>query len=188
MKEHSTFNVQHSTLNRCSGRFHWMLNFECWLLNVFRPGLLAICIWMLVPQCLAESLTNKAPRIKVSGFGLLGDREMVRLLKNFQTKSNVLDRAFVEDSALVLFSRMHSLGYLASKLQAIFVESNGRKEQMTWTNALEVELPRDFAAREARFRARGGVRFYYEQLEITGIKAMTQKEAQSYFISGGVLL
>jgi outer membrane protein insertion porin family len=150
--------------------------------------LAAICWAIVFCAHAAEPDTNKPARIKVSGFGLLGDREMVRLLRNFQAQTNVLDRAFVEDSALVLFSRMHSLGYLDSRLEATFTRLDGRKVQMSWTNALEVELPRGFAAHEVRFRARGGVRFYYEQLDITGLKGMSEKEAESYFISGGVLL
>src|SRR5262249_38482072 len=144
------------------------------VMRIHTIALTCICYSMMCFGLCAHAAapnTNKPPRIKVSGLGFLGDREMVRLLRNFKTRTNVLDRAFVEDSALVLFSRMHSLGYLNPKLEAAFTWLDGRKEQMSWTNALEVELPRDFSAHEARFRARGGVRFYYEKLEITGLKA-----------------
>jgi len=139
----------------------------------------------------AESQTDKPARVKVSGLGLLGNREMTRLLRNFQSdreQSTLVDRAFAEDAALVLLSRMNLEGYLNSRLNSRFVLADGSRQEFTWTNALDVQLPAEFAAREARFRMHKGVRFHYDPLEIVGANAIPVQEARRYFVSGETLL
>jgi outer membrane protein insertion porin family len=150
----------------------------------------ALCVAVLILfGCAAKRPSEKPARVKISGFGIFGDREMARLLRTFQTgpHSNLVDRAFVEDASLILFSRLNSLGYLNAKLQARFIKPDGAREQMIWTNALEVEMPPNFTAREVDFRARGGVRFYYQSIEITGLKAMPERDADEYFVAPDAL-
>lgn len=143
------------------------------------------------PLHAAEAKTNGPALVQVSGLGVLGNREMARLLRNFQLKQQqpaLLDRAFAEDAALVLLSRMTHEGYLNARLEAQFVLADGRRRDFHWTNAMEVLLPGDFAAREARFHVRKGVRFYYDSLEIAGAEAIPTRAAQRYFVSGDTLL
>src|SRR5882762_4601265 len=93
--------------------------------------------------------TNNPVVVKVSGLGLFGNRETARLLRSFQSgrdRPKFIDRAFVEDSALVLLSRAQSDGYLNAKLQARFTFLDGSRRTMEWTNAVDVSLARDFAA------------------------------------------
>lgn len=135
--------------------------------------------------------TNPPAVVKVSGFGLLGNREMVRLLKNFQPDHRhptIIARSFVEDAALVLFSRAESQGYLGPSLRARFTMMDGSTQRIEWTNALAIQLPREFAAHAARFRMHPGVRAYYQRIEIQGLKAIPEREARSYFVSGDILL
>lgn len=149
---------------------------------------LALACWQVGA---AESPTNEPVRVKVSGFGLLGNREMVRLLRNFQLDGKmpvVIDRTFVEDAALVLLARAHDDGYLRANLEGEFTMTDGSRQNLAWTNALEIVLPRDFAARQARFRLQHGVRFYYRAIEFNGVTAFSQREATSYFVSGDTLL
>src|SRR6185436_402772 len=80
-----------------------------WLLAAAVTG-----VWQPGSTARAEtSRTNKPAKqavVKVSGFGLLGNREMLRVLRSFQSNQrfpSVLGRAFVEDAALVLLSRMN---------------------------------------------------------------------------------
>ncbi len=145
-----------------------------------RPGLIA-----------AESGTNQPAKVSISGFGFFGNREMLRLLRNFQPNEQlppVIERNFVEDASLVLFDRAESEGYLNAKLQATFTLPAGGRQNELWTNALAVQLPRDFAATRAKFRLREGVRFYYDSLEFTGLTAIPEREARSYFVSGDTLV
>lgn len=135
--------------------------------------------------------TNQPAAVKISGFGLLGNRDLLNLLKHFQSDGRlppVLSAAFVEDAALVLFSQAGSQGYLDASLEAEFTLSDGRHLAMLWTNALQAQLPGDFAARAARFKLRGGVRFYYAGIEFDGLHALSPTEARSYFVGGDTLL
>jgi len=139
----------------------------------------------------AEPATNVPAVVKVSGYGLLGNREMVRLLRNFQPDRRmpvVIDRAFVEDAALVLLGRARDDGFLNARLHAQFQMRDGPEQQFSWTNALEMLLPPEFVADEARFRLQRGVRFYYASLEFAGTKAIPAREAAQYFVSGDMLL
>ena len=139
----------------------------------------------------AEPSTNKPAVVKVSGFGILGNREMVRLLRNFQLSGRfpvIIDRTFVEDTALVLLSRVNEDGYLQAKLQANLETPNGLTQKFVWTNGLDVALPRDFSARKASFKVKSGVRFYYKTIEFDGLSVFSESEAKSYFVSSDTLL
>jgi outer membrane protein assembly complex protein YaeT len=149
---------------------------------------LALALW---PAGATETPTNEPARVKISGFGFLGNREEIRLLRNFQPDGKmpaVIDRTFVEDAALVLLARAHDEGYLRAILSGDFTTTDGTRQHLAWTNAMEAMLPRDFAAREAHFRLQGGVRFYYHSLEFDGIRTFSKREASSYFVSGEMLL
>ncbi|MEO8429142.1 MAG: BamA/TamA family outer membrane protein, partial [Verrucomicrobiota bacterium] len=155
--------------------------------TLIAPGL-ALAIW---PAGATETPTKEPARVKIFGFGFLGNREMVRLLGNFQPDGKmpfVIDRTFVEDAAVVLIARAHDEGYLRAILSGDFTMTDGSRQHLAWTNAMEALLPRDFAARETRFRLQGGVRFYYRSIEFSGITVFSKREASSYFVSGEMLL
>jgi nicotinamidase-related amidase len=139
----------------------------------------------------AETSTNVPVKVKVSGFGLLGNREMVRLLRNFQLNGRmppIIDRTFVEDAALVLLARATEEGFLRATLRANFKMPDGSRRRFNWTNALEVALPLDFAARAGDFRLKPGVRFHYRAIQFEGLLAISEREAKSYFVGGDMLL
>lgn len=139
----------------------------------------------------AETTTNDLAKVKVSGFGILGNREMSRLLRNFQPDGKlpvVVDRTFVEDATLILLSRAHDDGYLSATLSGDFTMTDGAQQHLAWTNAMDALLPREFAAREAHFTLQSGVRFYYQSLEFDGLKFFSKREASSYFVVGEALL
>lgn len=160
-------------------------------------------LWLLLWLCVVAawpvqvshaadaSETNRPADVSISGFGFFGNRDLLRLLKNFQPDGRfpaVLKPGFVEDATLILFSQAKNQGYLNAKLEAEFTLTNGNQEAVLWTNALEAELPRDFAASEIHFRMRDGVRFYYRSIEFDGLHALSPKEARSYFVSDGTLI
>jgi len=138
-----------------------------------------------------ETPTNEPARVKISGFGFLGNRELVRLLRNFQPDGKLpvaIDRTFVEDTVLVLLGRAHDDGYLRASLDGDFTLPDGSRQEFAWTNALETMLPRDFAAPAAEFRLQRGVRFYYRTIEFEGMTAFSQRAAANYFVSGDTLV
>lgn len=138
----------------------------------------------------ARTSTNEPAFIKVSGFGLIGNREMVRLLRNFQVGGKMpafIDRTFVEDAALILLSRANGDGYLHATLRGRFKMPDGSKRPFEWTNALDVLLPQDFVAQGGRFELKRGKRFYYDELEFEGLKSIPRRQAERYFVSADVL-
>jgi outer membrane protein insertion porin family len=149
---------------------------------------LALALWSAEA---VEMSTHEPARVKISGFGFLGNREVARLLGNFQPDGKMpfaIDRTFVEDTALVLLARAHDEGYLRAILNGDFTMADGSRRHFAWTNAMEATLPRDFTARAAHFQLQGGVRFYYHSLEFNGVKTLSKREASSYFLSGEMLL
>ena len=160
-----------------------------WLCRRVFVGLAVVLA--LSPLRGAEPATNVPAKVKISGYGLLGNREMVRLLRNFQPDRRIpvtIDRTFVEDAALILLGRARDDGFLNANLHARFQMRAGPAQSFTWTNALEMSLPREFAAKQARLRLQRGERFYYASLEFDGTKAIPAREAAQYFISGEMLL
>jgi len=159
-------------------------------LMVFVGRLLLAGLSLVPPLNAGEWQTNEPARVKVSGLGLLGNRETTRLLRNFQSnraRPVLLDRAFVEDAVLVLLSRLNHDGFLNARLRGRFILADGDSQDFTWTNALDVQLSADFAAREAQFRVQRGVRFHYDPLVIVGANAIPAREARRYFVSGETL-
>jgi outer membrane protein insertion porin family len=139
----------------------------------------------------AEAPTNEPAQVKISGFGFLANRELVRLLRNFQLDGQmpaIIDRTFVEDATLILLARANDDGYLNATLAGRFTLLDGTDQRFSWTNAMEALLPREFAAQAARFQLRSGPRFYYRDLEFTGLHHFSPRQARSYFIGGETLL
>lgn len=162
-----------------------------WGERIFKQALTLGLAFALCPASATETPTNEPARVKISGFGFLGNREVVRLLRNFQPDGKipaVIDRTFVEDATLILLSRAHDEGYLSATLSGDFTMTDGAQSHLAWTNAMEALLPRDFTAREAHFRLQSGVRFYYQSLEFDGVKLFSKREVSSYLISGEMLL
>ena len=141
---------------------------------------------------LPENVKSSQPaKVKVSGFGLLRNREMRRLLQNFQPDGKfpeTLTRNFVEDAALVLFSRANNQGYLRATLETSYLLADGSRQRNSWTNALDVNLPRDLSVTEVQFKIHKGKRFYYRNLQIKGITALTGHEAAQYYVGSDTLL
>ncbi len=184
MESFHTLNKQNSSLRDATSRC-----VRAWIcVTMFAALTLDLGVW---PAGATEPTTNETAKVKVWGFGFLGNREMGRLLRNFQPDGKlpvVVDRTFVEDATLILLSHAHDDGYLSATLSGDFTMTDGSQQHLAWTNAMEALLPREFAARDAHFRLQGGVRFYYNSLEFDGVTAFSKRVASGYFISGDMLL
>jgi len=163
-----------------------------WLrLWLARVGLASAGLILMSCGSQAASSTNQPAKVKVSGFGFVENREMTRLLRDFQISGKmptVIDRAFVEDAALVLVARATDQGYLQATLRGEFTMDDGSHQKFMWTNVLDITLPAEFAARTARFQLVPGVRSYYRSIQFEGLQAISKREALSYFIGTDVLL
>jgi outer membrane protein insertion porin family len=134
----------------------------------------------------------KAPppaKFKVLGYGVFGDlrlKRIIRLLEVQKTKPQFFDADFMEDSALILESKIRDDGYLDPKIIIHIVKEDGGRARFLWNQ--NEPLPRPLRAREVRFRIKKGVLYHYDKLEFRGLTALTEKKARTYFIeTGGVV-
>jgi len=136
--------------------------------------------------------TNKPPpaaKFKISGNGFFGDLRLKRIIKLLEVqkkKEPFFDANFMEDSALILKSKIREDGYLQPQI-VITAKMEDGKNVRYWWNETE-PLPRPLRAIEVRFKIRRGVLFHYDKLEFNGLKALPEKKARSYFIETGGLV
>jgi len=139
----------------------------------------------------AAADTNKPAKLKVSGFGWIGNRELKRtilLLQGQKKSAQFYDANFVEDAALILLSKVADEGYLQPRIVAAITLEDGTVKEFEWGSMLETLLPRPLAAKKVRFRIRKGPRYYYRELEIVGLKSIPEKRARSFFMETDLLV
>src|SRR5262249_23910148 len=137
--------------------------------------------------------TNKVQqaRLKISGFGLLGNRELKRTIRRMSGKKappEFYDANFVEDAALIIVSTLNREGYLAPHISARLTLSDGRQRSFEWDKDIDTVVAGPLAAKKVQFRVRRGVRFYYRRLSIEGLKSLSQSEAKAFFVETGFLV
>lgn len=145
------------------------------------------------PTAHADSTsTNAKPaRIKVSGYGIIGNRELRRMLVTLELagkKPLYLEPAFVEDAALLLSARVKRDGYLKPSLTMQLTLVGGGKMQVKAADLLENPLPRSLQIIEARFEIHKGILYYYQNLQFDGLESIPQKQARAYFVETDTLI
>jgi outer membrane protein insertion porin family len=149
-------------------------------------ALFAICFPLL-----AWAGEPKSAELEISGYGFLGNRELRRLTGTLQ--GDILQRehfnaTFIEDTALILISRLKREGFLRPTLDVRITLEDGRKKRVHWQEEIEPPLDRPLLARKVHFIITEGVRYHYENLQFEGLTAIPTKQARSYFMETGVLL
>ena len=152
-------------------------------------------LWILWASVLisfrAEEADPKPAKIKVSGYGLFGNRELKGLLTLLQTgeqKPAFFEANYVEDAVLILFSRLGRDGYLfpTFRVQAEFVD--GSSGEFVWTEPLGEPLPRPFQATKLKFKIEPGVLFYFDKVLFFGIDDyLPLRDAAHFFIETDAL-
>lgn len=153
-----------------------------------RCGLLAIAI--LFQAMLAQAAAPKA-KLKISGYGLLGNLELRRtilLLENNGKKRQTFDANFIEDAAVILWSRLTEDGFLRPELTATVTLTNGNKLTFQWRTNFDEPLPRPLEASKVEFRVHKGVFYYYTSVRFSGLTAIPEKIARTYFVQNVALL
>lgn len=144
--------------------------------------LLAIGVFLAVSIRAAD--TNLPPAtFKITGYGLFGDLRLKRIIKLLEVpkgKPAYFDANFIEDSALILKSKIRQDGYLDPEIILRVFKDDGTKPRYVWS---ETEpLPRPLRATEVRFRIKKGLLYHYEQLQFEGLTALPEKKARAFFI------
>ena len=165
-----------------------------------RPGRIALGLTIIAliagiqsPIHAAESSPEPPPAAKLSvrGLGLLTNRRLQGTLRELQrdrTAPPAYDANFIEDAALLLLYRTRADGYLRAELALEAVRPDGQVARYRWGRAEDILISRPFTATEVSFRVEPGRRFYYQDLEFTGLGHLTAKEARQFFFSGEALI
>jgi outer membrane protein assembly complex protein YaeT len=122
-------------------------------------------------------------KFKVSGYGFFGDLRLKRIIKLLEVqkkKPPFFDANFMEDSALILKSKIRNDGYLNPQIIIRVTKEDGTQARYIWNEA--EPLPRPLRATEVRFRIKRGVLYHYDELDFNGLTALPEKKARSYFI------
>ena len=128
--------------------------------------------------------TNDVPKpavLKVSGYGILGNRELKRILSTLELagkKPPFFTPDFVEDAAMILTSRVKRDGYLQPSLRIHLVLADGSTLEVKAGELIDHPLPRPLLATRAEFKLQQGVLFHYADLRFTGLETVTEKQAR----------
>src|SRR5436190_10402753 len=140
----------------------------------------------------AQIETNPPPaKLKISGYGILGNRELKRILRTLELsgrKPAFFGSSFVEDSALILSSRIKRDGYLKPAIHISLELEHGGHMRVTADELLDNPLPRPLRFTRVEFKISKGRLYHYRSLSIDGLRGMTLKEARAYFMETDNLL
>jgi outer membrane protein insertion porin family len=162
-----------------------------WWMRFLVTGL---AVWLASPGIQVRAGTREGgqpARLRVSGFGVLGNwelRKIIRLAQGAERRPEYFDANFLEDSALILLSRVTEAGYLEPRIEARVTLADGRPARFEWDKEFDTVVPRDVLAQRVHFRVRRGVRYYYQQIEITGLRSIRRSVAERHFVAAESLI
>lgn len=129
--------------------------------------------------------------IHIDGYGFWGNRELKKALRLLQPGDNVppqLDANFIEDSALIIFSKVTGDGYLKPNLTMELALADGGTMTERWDPTMKNLLPRPLSVVRAEFQIDKGRLYYYENLSFTGLDGpLVDGEARKFFITSDSL-
>ncbi len=129
--------------------------------------------------------------LKISGYGLLGNFELKRLLQSLDLEwrdRTSFDANFIEDSALIILSTLQRDGYLQPKVTAELTLRDGSIVSYEWETTIDPPLPRPFEARRVRYRIDQGILYRYNEIQVVGSREFTDRDVRGFFVERGVLL
>ncbi|HZL43036.1 MAG TPA: BamA/TamA family outer membrane protein, partial [Verrucomicrobiae bacterium] len=140
---------------------------------------------LLVFCCAAGDRKPAKAVLKISGYGLLGDlrlKRLIRVMELGKRKPEFFDANFIEDSALILGSKLRDDGYLRPEIRAEITLQGGRTLEHAWQENQEEPLPRPLLAKTVHFFIRRGLRYHYAKLEFPGLSVLPAKRARAFFV------
>jgi len=150
---------------------------------------------LLAPSLLRGDAPKAKPAqpasLKISGYGLLGDRElkrMVRTLEFSDKKPEFFSPDTIEDTALILKARVERDGYLRPLITLRLQLDDGRQLRVSADELLQNPLPHGIRITRARFRIRKGVLYYYQSVQFQGLTSLRPKQARAFFSETETLL
>src|SRR3712207_5924962 len=119
------------------------------------PVFLAFGLFLLISMPLqVKSEEVKRAQLQVSGYGFFGNRELkraLRILGEPGKQQATYSANFIEDSVLILMSRITGDGYLKPVIKGHFTLEDGTVEEYQWDSPVEEPLPRTLKAQKVHF-------------------------------------
>jgi outer membrane protein assembly factor BamA len=136
------------------------------------------------PSRAAEEAT-----LKVSGVGLLRDRELRRslLLLLGNQRGPTFDANAIEDASVMLVSALGEEGYQRPVVEIQATLTDGTLKRHVFDASFETSLPRPLEVRMVEFRVTPGIRWYVDSVAFTGLRALPVKAARPFFRSEAML-
>ena len=107
---------------------------------------LLLCSTSVAQPANTRSREPREPaKLSVSGYGLLGDRQLKRTLRTLELagkKPEFFTAAFVEDAALIINSRAMRDGFLQPRITIQMESADGKRLTVTADELMENPLPR----------------------------------------------
>lgn len=133
----------------------------------------------------SKAKKQRPARLEISGYGFFGNRELKHMLRTFELagkKPEFFGASFVEDSALLLASRVKRDGYLEPTILISVHLAGGGQIDVSADALLENPLPRPLQATSVRFKIEKGILYYLKSLTFGGLQTVKEKQARSYFM------
>lgn len=149
-----------------------------------RPSTVAfVCAALMTLMAGPDAAASDAPALKVSGYGILGDVKIKRLLKLLvaEKTNQFFGATFLEDSAIVIMSELQRDGYLFPEIIARVTLENGERRTFRWQDSIGEPMADDLRARRAHFRIHEGMRYHYREIRFEGLKSIDRDDALAYF-------
>lgn len=135
--------------------------------------------------------SDSPARYSVKGYGLLGSLRIKRIVQALGDESEereVFGASFIEDSALVILSKVGQDGFLDAGVQATITREDGSVLEHEFRESGFEPLPRPMRAREVVFRVEPGIRYFFQSIQFENLHEIPPKEATGLFQVSGVLI
>jgi outer membrane protein insertion porin family len=147
-------------------------------------------ILLLLVAVLTGTALLPAADLQVQGLGWFDNRTAEQKLKLLfgNSRNSTMDAGALEDAALVLISALNAQGFLDTTLTVETAGSDGRVATYPLDARLEPPLPRPLEVSSATLRIAKGRRFTLREITFSGLLAIKEKEARTFFVGEGTLI
>ncbi|HEX2854509.1 MAG TPA: BamA/TamA family outer membrane protein [Opitutaceae bacterium] len=167
-----------SVLRGVAGGFWWRLIFLGLL--VAGPG---------VGEVSAKRSEVRKAKIEVNGLGWIRNRDQRLSLERLlgSQRGEVIASNAIEDGAFLLVSALEGEGFLKPAVEIALVLGDGAKQRFQFDTTLATPLPRDLSATSVAFNVKPGVRYFVNDVRISGLTAFPVETAHGYLMPGQAL-
>jgi outer membrane protein assembly complex protein YaeT len=146
--------------------------------------------WLVAVAFFAFAALTSAATIKISGAGLLRDRELRRSLERLLEveKKAAFDANALEDAGVILGASLGEEGFQGAKIEIEATLADGTHQRFEFDPTFTKPLPRPLAVPQATFHLVPGVRAHVAEVVFEGLTAVDRNQAEAFFRARTTLL